>query len=393
MNNASFRQRLGPISKNILTRQNPLELVFEDISKFDAENPIAGSLLREIDIKKKQSDSDFTKSLPSHPGKEFEIQKRLDALRENKSNNFKRNNNNNNNNNNSGSTGPSLFDRSNDFGVPPSLPTIEDFLDGGTRPPQPSPPPPPSASSLFETKSNPFAAPPTNFNLNNSIVRPPTSFESLKGIGNNLFGSQAAEAVRENKTKTKAQDEIDDFLYEMPENVPKLNLGDGFLNSLGTQAEDLFNNDAPPTKKDKEEEILQKIMDEYEIEKIRDTMDEQGKVPESIYFFYGGDSDQFNNALEFLGLSPINREFDAFLMSDLGLETMTQNKLSIHVDSGNIFYDNHNTGENFYNFLLSQQNDEAAYVPKKCLTARALRNIFQTFCSNSLLMIKKNLIY
>ena len=110
-------------------------------------------------------------------------------------------------------------------------------------------------------------------------------------------------------------------------------------------------------------------------------------------FFYGGDSDQFNNALEFLGLSPINREFDAFLMSDLGLETMTQNKLSIHVDSGNIFYDNHNTGENFYNFLLSQQNDEAAYVPKKCLTARALRNIFQTFCSNSLLMIKKNLIY
>ena len=285
MNNASFRQRLGPISKNILTRKNPLELVFEDISKFDAENPIAGSLLREIDIKKKQSDSDFTKSLPSHPGKEFEIQKRLDALRENKSNNFKRNNNNNNNNNNSGSTGPSLFDRSNDFGVPPSLPTIEDFLDGGTRPPQPSPPPPPSASSLFETKSNPFAAPPTNFNLNNSIVGPPTSFESLKGIGNNLFGSQAAEAVRENKTKTKAQDEIDDFLYEMPENVPKLNLGDGFLNSLGTQAEDLFNNDAPPTKKDKEEEILQKIMDEYEIEKIRDTMDEQGKVPESIYFF------------------------------------------------------------------------------------------------------------
>ena len=44
---------------------------------------------------------------------------------------------------------------------------------------------------------------------------------------------------------------------------------------------------------------------------------------------------------------------------------MTQNKLSIHVESGDIFYDNHNTEENFYSFLLSQQNDEAAYVPKK----------------------------
>ena len=53
INNASFRQRLDPISKNILRRQNSLELVFEDISTFDAENPIAGSLLREIDIKKK----------------------------------------------------------------------------------------------------------------------------------------------------------------------------------------------------------------------------------------------------------------------------------------------------------------------------------------------------
>ena len=78
INNASFRQRLDPISKNVLRRQNPLALAFEDISTFDGENPIVGSLLRELDIKKKQSDSDFIKSLPSHPGKEFEIKKRLD---------------------------------------------------------------------------------------------------------------------------------------------------------------------------------------------------------------------------------------------------------------------------------------------------------------------------
>ena len=44
INDASFRQKLDLISKNILRRQNPLELVFEDISTFDAENPIVGSL-------------------------------------------------------------------------------------------------------------------------------------------------------------------------------------------------------------------------------------------------------------------------------------------------------------------------------------------------------------
>ena len=42
---------------------------------------------------------------------------------------------------------------------------------------------------------------------------------------------------------------------------------------------------------------------------------------------------------------------------------MPQNKLSIHVESGDVFYGNHNT--NFYSFLLSQQNDEAAFIPRK----------------------------
>ena len=74
-------------------------------------------------------------------------------------------------------------------------------------------------------------------------------------------------------------------MYELPDNMPELVPRDGLLTSSGTEAEDLFNTDAPPTKKEEEEEILKKIMDEYEIEKIRDTMDEQGKVPESIYFF------------------------------------------------------------------------------------------------------------
>ena len=55
IDDASFRQKLDPTSKNILRRQNPLELVFEDISTFDAENSIVGSLLREVDIKKKSS--------------------------------------------------------------------------------------------------------------------------------------------------------------------------------------------------------------------------------------------------------------------------------------------------------------------------------------------------
>ena len=121
-------------------------------------------------------------------------------------------------------------------------------------------------------------------------------------------------------------------------------------------------------------------MSEYETDKIRDTMDEKEEIPESIFFLYSGDSDQFNNALEFISLSPINREFGAFLMYDLGWKTVTQNKLSIHVDSGDIFYENHNTGEKLYSFLLSQQNDEAAYVPKEI----SYRDSFESYISSFL---------
>ena len=52
INNASFRKKLDTISKNILRRQNPLKLVFKDISTYDAKNPIVESLLKETDIKK-----------------------------------------------------------------------------------------------------------------------------------------------------------------------------------------------------------------------------------------------------------------------------------------------------------------------------------------------------
>ena len=120
-------------------------------------------------------------------------------------------------------------------------------------------------------------------------------------------------------------------------------------------------------------------MEEYKIDDIKETMDETGDMPESIYFSYGGDSQKFVDALEFVGLSPINREFATFLLSDLGRQTMTKNKLSIHVELGDVFYDNQNTGENFYSFLLSQQNDEVAYVPKKISYINSFEQYITTF--------------
>ena len=64
INNASIRQKLDPISKNILRIQNPLKLVFVDISTFDAQNRIVGSLPRQLDVGKKVLASDLIKQAP-----------------------------------------------------------------------------------------------------------------------------------------------------------------------------------------------------------------------------------------------------------------------------------------------------------------------------------------
>ena len=82
INNASFRQKLDLISKNTLRQQNLLELVFEDIFTFDADNPIVSSLLRELDVAKKVVASNLVKNALGPPGQDFAIQNPLDRLRD-----------------------------------------------------------------------------------------------------------------------------------------------------------------------------------------------------------------------------------------------------------------------------------------------------------------------
>ena len=82
INNASFRQKLNPISKNNLGRQNPLELAFEDISTFDSENPIVGSPLRELDVGGKKLASDLIKQAPGPPGIHFSLRNQLNKLKD-----------------------------------------------------------------------------------------------------------------------------------------------------------------------------------------------------------------------------------------------------------------------------------------------------------------------
>ena len=44
---------------------------------------------------------------------------------------------------------------------------------------------------------------------------------------------------------------------------------------------------------------------------------------------------------------------------------MTNNSLLIHVQSRDIFYNDFNIGENFYNFLPAQQDESKQFIPKR----------------------------
>ena len=264
ISNASFRQKLYPITKNILRRKNPLELVFEDIPTFDAENPIVGSLLREIDLEKKGTDSDFIKNLLSQPGREFEIRKRLDKLKS--ITRFPKNNNNNSSNAAGGSNrlpspvrsvlppfidsrpppgpgpgpGPDFgfgWSSFNPFQPPPPDPfPSRGKYDPPLPPPSPPPPPPPSFNTNNFGNLN-FGAQPSSFNRSSRTNNQPSS---------NFFGSQTATLTRQKENIAAPKDdisiEIDDTIYELPEQ-PDLELGSGLIDTLGVEANDLLDAD------------------------------------------------------------------------------------------------------------------------------------------------------
>ena len=67
-------------------------------------------------------------------------------------------------------------------------------------------------------------------------------------------------------------------------------------------------------------------------------------------------------------------------MSDIGRNVMTSNRLSIHIEDEDTFYENVNTGESSYNFLMTQQNEDAAFISKNFV----YRNTFEKYINSFL---------
>ena len=162
------------------------------------------------------------------------------------------------------------------FDFSPDAPNINEFL----LPPVPNEYELQNRLNRLRGTSSP--PPPPPFFANNApnfyIPVQTSSFHRTHGASghpptDNVFGSQTAtlnrEKVKESITETKI--DIDDSLYELPENS-EFELGDGLIENLGTVAGDLL--ETENITKQEEDVVLEQIKEEYGFEDIKNVFDD-----------------------------------------------------------------------------------------------------------------------
>ena len=100
-----------------------------------------------------------------------------------------------------------------------------------------------------------------------------------------------------------------------------------------------------------EEEDLKEIEEEYNFLHIF-----SGVIPEDIEFYFGGDNKNFFLTCISLDLNSDNEYFVDFLPSDFGYKIMTENKITIHIKTRNIYFDKTNANKFLYDFCKTQQD-------------------------------------
>ena len=107
---------------------------------------------------------------------------------------------------------------------------------------------------------------------------------------------------------------------------------------------------------DKINEDNKKTDVKVDIENLPETLSaiEKEILPFEFEFFNGGANENFSNIIKSLDSGSDTLEFLEFLESKICKKILEDSKLKIHVETGNIYYDNHDTNESIQNFILAQ---------------------------------------
>lgn len=82
---------------------------------------------------------------------------------------------------------------------------------------------------------------------------------------------------------------------------------------------------------------------------------DKGELSKQLKFFDGKQNIEFQNKVRSLTPSTNLLEFLEFLRSDFCEKIFIENKLKIHTEIGNVFYNNLDTNESIYTFFLTKR--------------------------------------
>ena len=89
--------------------------------------------------------------------------------------------------------------------------------------------------------------------------------------------------------------------------------------------------------------------------RLKDEID-VGEIPPKIEFYFGRKNYNFFLMCPPLDLNKNNESVVDFLLLGTDLQIFRENALLVHIETGNIFYNNYNTNELMYSFSLNPQD-------------------------------------
>ena len=396
-NNAVVRRALDLKNNDVFRNPQPITVVFDDVKRFHQQNPIIGKLASQIQspnlTEKDQIKREFLK------GDIAQIENRLANLRDPNINPFpinKNNRNNNDNNDEGGSDNDSdSDDDNNNSGVPPPetfglrigklrekiaemdpsykkqkperdlQETFKKLRYGRPIPPNDDPPPDPFSPDFWHKVSDdPKETAEAKLDDNLTKQRedlsqeapPPPLFEPIKKTFAPITRTMEGEKIEIHHPTEEVNEE----------------------KQLSDRLEELFPNINEIDSKENADMILH-----YEnLSETLSAIEPTEIMPFEFEFFKGGANPQFEEIIN--SLTEINEdttEFINFLQGNICKNILENNKLKIHIESGNIFYDNENTNESIHNFILAQNNEMSGTIKNNLSYDRDYKTYFQWISS------------
>ena len=295
-------ERSDPNYNFFKKNDNPLDVLYKEQARFDVQNPVIGTLLKEIN-RGKQTYEGIEKTLDKGPDpRTLDLEERWRKI-------FEKN-------------------KPKDKGLATIFRDSDDDDDDDMSPGSPAVPP----------------APPN-----------PTDDDRFLPPGFKLFGNDPGPPL----VRTARENDFPyGFRIQGAANDPKFEdeiVLDGNLRKVFPEANMVFNdfNDGGI-----------KIEEDEEYADFSDKLD-RGEIPEELQFFSGG-SENINllyNEIKSHNLTSRNQECIEYLATDECRDALGRDGISIYVPSRNIFINNENTGESLYTFLNNQQDESKKEIP------------------------------